>query len=194
MCLLQNEGVPSFWLCSSLFFVCSSEGWKEALPPFECVMATVGRMVFLDSRCGLSSSLSRSSIGNALLSVRSHVACVFKHSQITSSSTGIDANQEERWSKRCSTRALVDKYGFSPGCQASYTEIGARTFAEFRCRTALNRKQWQRHFETRPLGWTFRRFDRIRIFSGARVCEFFLTNSDEDMNQEELDSNHLRTL
>ena len=26
----------------------SSEGWEEALPPFESMMATVGRMVFPD--------------------------------------------------------------------------------------------------------------------------------------------------
>ena len=31
----------------SPFFVYRSEGWKEGLPPFESVMATVGRMVFL---------------------------------------------------------------------------------------------------------------------------------------------------
>ena len=29
----------------------SQEGWKEALPPFESVLATVGRMVFLSSMC-----------------------------------------------------------------------------------------------------------------------------------------------
>ena len=29
----------------------SQEGWKEALPPFESVLATVGRVVFLTSMC-----------------------------------------------------------------------------------------------------------------------------------------------
>ena len=38
--------------CLSVFFVCSSEGWKEALPPFEIVMARVGRMFYCLSMCG----------------------------------------------------------------------------------------------------------------------------------------------
>ena len=33
------------FVCVPLCFVKSSEGWKEALPPFESAMATVGRMV-----------------------------------------------------------------------------------------------------------------------------------------------------
>ena len=37
--------------CVPLSFVKSSEGWKEAMPPFERVMATVGWMVFPVFRC-----------------------------------------------------------------------------------------------------------------------------------------------
>ena len=42
LCFLRNDGFPSFCLCASLFVVCGS----EASPPFEILMATVGRMVF----------------------------------------------------------------------------------------------------------------------------------------------------
>ena len=49
LCRFRNEG---FACCLCLFvFVYSSEGWKEALPLFESVMATVGRMFFGLSMC-----------------------------------------------------------------------------------------------------------------------------------------------
>ena len=52
-CLLQFEHLCAFFgmraflhvVYVPLCFVNSSEGWKEALPPFESGMATVGRMV-----------------------------------------------------------------------------------------------------------------------------------------------------
>ena len=44
LCLLRNEGFPSF--CVPFCFVYSSEGQKGASPPFETLMTTVGRMVF----------------------------------------------------------------------------------------------------------------------------------------------------
>ena len=39
------------FVCASLFLSKVSEGWKEALPPFESMMATVGRMDSCFSTC-----------------------------------------------------------------------------------------------------------------------------------------------
>ena len=88
MAFLHFVSVP---LC----FAYSSEGWKEALPPFESALATVGRMVFLTfDVCTLeeraefrlvclflwiSSSHIRSSTGEVSLLVRSQAACVLNH-------------------------------------------------------------------------------------------------------------------
>ena len=46
VCLFRNEGVPYFRMCAP-FFVYGAEGRKEASPPFESVMTTDGRVVFL---------------------------------------------------------------------------------------------------------------------------------------------------
>ena len=52
LCLLRYEVFLHFVWVPLCFFVCSSEGWKEALPPFEIVMARVGRMFYCLSMCG----------------------------------------------------------------------------------------------------------------------------------------------
>ena len=74
-------------------FVKSSEGRKEASRPFESVMATFGKMVFLtfevctwEERAGARGKREldfachrRSSTGEVSSSIRSHVACVLNH-------------------------------------------------------------------------------------------------------------------
>ena len=47
LCLLRNEGVPSILFVCLSVLLHISEGRMEALSPFESVLATVGRMVFL---------------------------------------------------------------------------------------------------------------------------------------------------
>ena len=96
LCLLRNVGRSFTSFCVPLCFVKSSEGRKEALPPFESVMATNGRMENLTfdvctleerelsfawfvSFCVFFSSHTRSSTGEVSLLARSHVACVFHH-------------------------------------------------------------------------------------------------------------------
>ena len=45
--VLVERGCPFFSFVPPCFVFCS-EGWKEALPPFESMMVTVGRMIFPD--------------------------------------------------------------------------------------------------------------------------------------------------